>query len=302
MGRSAIVLAVLLAALAVAPSAASARERTPACVPTLGKSTYAYARLAGVPVNLTSLDVYRPGACRRAPRRLPVVLWIHGGGYRIGDKSNGARRKATLFTRRGILFISANYRLTRPGRPGSARWPAHFRDVAAAVGWVRAKIARFGGDPSRIAVLGHSAGADIVSNVTVDPRWLRERRLSLRAVRCAGPLDTEGFDKTRAGPRTRAQWTAALGNAPDYLRSTSATLIARRGTGIPPTITVVRGTPVRAAVQRAFAARLRSLGVPVTTILASRLTHAQVNSSIGAPGDRVMTPPLLRFLDRCFGR
>jgi len=305
MGRTAIVSAALGCTLALcggAPGLATARERTPACAPAQGKRTYAYARLPGVPVALTSLDLYRPSACRPAQRRLPVVIWVHGGGYRTGDKGNGAQRKATLFTRRGMLFVSANYRLTRPGRPGSARWPAHFRDVAGAVAWVRARIARLGGDPARIALLGHSAGADIVSNVTVDPRWLRERRLSLRAVRCAGPLDTEGFDKTRASARTRAQWTAALGNAPDYLRSTSATLIARRGTGIPRTITVVRGTPRRTAVQLGFASRLRSLGVPVTTIAAGGLTHAQVNSRIGAPGDRVMTPPLLRFLNRCFGR
>lgn len=77
--------------------------------------------------------------------------------------------------------------------------------------WTRSHIAARGGDPRRIALLGHSAGADIVSNVTANPTWLRERRLPLRAIRCTGPFDTAGFDKTRVpadGPE-QTQWRAA---------------------------------------------------------------------------------------------
>lgn len=119
-----------------------------------------------------------------------MVVWVHGGGYRIGDKANQVADKRRLFNARGWIFVSVNYRLTVAGVPGSAHYPDHFRDVAAAVAWVRRHIGARGGDRTRVALLGHSAGADIVSNVTVNPRWLRERRLSLRAVRCAGPLDT----------------------------------------------------------------------------------------------------------------
>ena len=92
----------------------------------------------------------------------------------------------------------------------------------------------------------------------------------------------------------------ALGNDPSYAVDTSATLLARAGRGIPPTITVVRGNGLRRSIEADYAARLRSLGVPAATIDASRrLTHAQVSRRIGAPGDQVMTPPLMAFLRGC---
>ncbi|HYP49130.1 MAG TPA: alpha/beta hydrolase [Thermoleophilaceae bacterium] len=292
-----------MAAGAGAAPAAGAPQGS--CTPASAPRTIAYKQISGVPANLTSLDVWAPRrSCRPGGRRSPVVLWVHGGAYQTGDKRNGVRNKVRAFNARGWVFVSVNYRLTRPGNPGSARYPDHFRDVAAAVAWTRAHISRSGGDPRRIALLGHSAGADIVSNVTTNPRWLRERRLSLRAVRCAGPLDTAGFDKTRAAHSAAQseQWRAALGNHPGYKSDTSATLLARAGTGIPRTITVVRGTNLRRSIQTAFADALRRARVRTSVIDASSLSHAEVSRRIGAPGDTVMTPPLMRFLGRCFDR
>ena len=66
--------------------------------------------------------------------------------------------------------MSVNYRLTSTGDLASAHYPDHYRDVTAAVAWTRAHIWSWGGDPDRIALLGHSAGADIVANViTIHP-------------------------------------------------------------------------------------------------------------------------------------
>ena len=96
------------------------------------------------------------------------------------------------------------------------------------------------------------------------------------------------------------QWRVALSNLPDYMTATSATLIARRGTGIAPAFTVYRGTPRRQRIETGFAERLRSLGVRTTLVDARSLNHAQVNNRIGAPGDTVMTPPLMSFLRGCF--
>ena len=222
-----------------------------------GAAHVPYERIAGVPQNLTSLDIWSPG---RGCGRAPVVMWVHGGGYRNGDKGNAVADKVRLFNRRGWIFVSVNYRLTRLRDPAGARYPDHYRDVAAAVAWVRAHIARHRGDPRRIALLGHSAGADIVSNVTVNPVWLAERRLSLRALRCAAPLDTEGFDKTRVrdDDRTALQWVLALGNNPNYKTDTSATLLVRPGRHIPSTFTVFRGLPLGARSRSASATRSRA--------------------------------------------
>lgn len=286
--------------LATAPAEAGAATKPCAKVPK-GKTT-AYKRVSGVARNLTSLDVYAPSSACRRGRKTPVVMWVHGGGYARGDKASQIARKVKLFTTKGWVFVSVNYRLTNPGAPRTARYPDHFRDVAAAVAWVRSNVSRSGGDHTRIALLGHSAGADIVSNVTTNNRWLKERKLSLRTLRCAGPLDTEGFDKAAAGRGERLQWRLALGNLPTYVRDTSAVNLVRRGAGIPRTITVVRGVPRRQAIQRRFAATLRAAGVGTTVIDARSLNHAQVNRNIGAAGDRVMTTPVMRFLSGCFAR
>ena len=136
----------------------------------------------------------------------------------------------------------------------------------------------------------------------MNPAYLAKHGQRLSALRCFAPLDTAGFDKPRASAREQVQWRVALGNQPGYRVLTSATLIARAGTGIAPALTVYRGTPGRQSIETGFAARLRSLGVPATLVDARTLTHGQVNQRIGAPGDTVMTPPLLRFLKGCLAR
>jgi acetyl esterase/lipase len=285
----------LTIAVGAGPAAAAAPQRGAACVPDAPRTT-AYRVLPGVARNLTSLDLYvPPRRCRRAAGA-PVVAWVHGGGYHRGDKAQQVADKVSLFTRRGWIFASVNYRLTRPRDPASARYPDHYDDVATAVTWLRRHVRGRGGNPRRIALLGHSAGADIVSNVAVDPQHLARHGQRLGALRCFAPLDTAGFEKPRASAREQVQWRSALGNQPGYRISTSATLIARRGTGIAPALTVYRGTPHRQLIETRFAARLRAIGVPVTLVDARSLSHGEVNRRIGAPGDKVMTPPLLRFL------
>jgi acetyl esterase/lipase len=258
----------------------------------------AYREIAGVDPGLTSLDVYTfDDACDA-----PVVVWVHGGGYRTGDKANNVRDKVLLAREHGWVLVSVNYRLTRPGEPGSAQFPDHYDDVAAAFAWVHDHASEYGGDPSRLALLGHSAGADIVANVVTEPRYLEAHGLALRDVACAGPLDTEGFDKVNAGAGERRLWEAALGNNPRYATETSATLLVEPGVGIPPVIGVVRGTERRQRIERGFLDALRDAGIEATEIDARALSHQEVNTRIGAPGDDVMTPPLVAFLDTCFAR
>lgn len=263
-------------------------------------TTVAYRTVAGFDPDATSLDVHAPvGACGA-----PVVIWVHGGGYHTGDKANQMRDKVRLAGEHGWILVSVNYRLTRLRDPASAHFPDHYQDVAAAVAWVHDHIADYGGDPARIALLGHSAGADIVANVVTNPRYLGEHGLSLTTVSCAGPLDTEGFDKVAAvgGDPTgeRLQWSDSLGNDSHYRTETSATRLVEPGIGIPETIGVVRGTPQRQRIERAYLAALDAAGIRTVTIDARGLSHNEVNTRIGAPGDTVMTPPLVSFLETCF--
>lgn len=285
---------------AVAPTTAEPAGGTPACAEPSLPTTVAYRDLPDVDPGLVSLDVHAPaGACG-----LPVWVWVHGGGYRTGDKSNRMADKVRLAREQGWILVSVNYRLTDPDDPTSARFPDHFDDVAAAVAWVHDTITRYGGDPDRIALFGHSAGADIVSNVATVPTYLQAHGLDLDALSCAGPLDTEGFDKAGAGAADpdgeRDQWQAALGNNPDYVAATSATLQVRPGIGIPPMIGVVRGTARRRQIEAAFLDTVRSTGVGAVAIDARTLTHGQVTSRIGQPEDTVMTAPVVAFLRDCF--
>jgi len=307
---AAVALALALASTAgcgssstgAAPTSPSSSATSPTrgCVSQARPTTVAYETIAGVDPDLTSLDIHAPASACGAP----VVVWVHGGGYQTGDKTNQMADKVRLFNGHGWILVSANYRLTKPGDPTSAQYPDHFHDVAAAVAWVHRNIAGYGGDPARVALLGHSAGADIVSNVADNPTYLAQQGLDLKAITCAGPLDTEGFDKATAGATDpdgeKAQWKVALGNQPGYLTSTSATLLVKRGIGIPPTIGVVRGSAQRRKIEIDYLAALRSAGIATTTIDAHSLSHQQVNQRIGAPGDTVMTAPLIAFLTSCF--
>lgn len=84
---------------------------------------------------------------------LPVVLFVHGGGFRIGDKAGGANVARTM-ARAGFIGAAMNYRLLP-----DARWPEGGEDVVAAVEWLRAHATTYGGDPARIVLIGTSAGA-----------------------------------------------------------------------------------------------------------------------------------------------
>ncbi len=98
------------------------------------------------------LDVYMPCGATHAP----VIVFAHGGAFVEGNKDRTDEIHANVgwyFTRNAVAFVNIEYRLA-PTHP----YPAAVRDVGAAVAWVRANIARMGGDPERIFVMGHSAG------------------------------------------------------------------------------------------------------------------------------------------------
>ena len=114
-----------------------------------------------------SLDVYAPDSTSFSP----VVVFIYGGGWKDGEKSQ-YRFVAAALAARGFLTVVPDYRLYP-----EVRFPVFLRDNAAAVAWTKANIARFGGDPRRIFLMGHSAGAYNVAMLTLDKRWLGEAGL-----------------------------------------------------------------------------------------------------------------------------
>ena len=101
------------------------------------------------------LDIYQPK--QRAADPLPVIVWIHGGGWRNGNKSSGSRLINFVATG-NYVGVSVGYRLS-----GESLWPAQINDCKAAIRWIRANAKQQGIDPKRIGVWGSSAGGHLVS-------------------------------------------------------------------------------------------------------------------------------------------
>lgn len=230
------------------------------------------------------------------------MVWVHGGGWRTGDKSNQVADKIALFNEAGYVFVSVNYRLTDTALPDAVVYPAHNEDVGAALGWLFEHADEYGGDAERIAVLGHSAGGAIVAAVATDESYLEAEGIELGTLGCVAPLDTEGFDvaaRIAGGGRTAALYSSVF---TDPARWTEASPISHVAADkdIPPMLLVERGAPQRRAMLADFVVALEAAEVPATVIDGSGLTHSEVNSQIGASGDTVMTPPLMSFLEDCF--
>jgi acetyl esterase/lipase len=157
------------------------------------------------------LDLYWPRKARRPAhvRRRAVVVWIHGGGWRKGDKRTGVRKKAELFTRRGYVFASVNYRLASapfdPDAPDPDRvmFPVQPEDVGAAVGWLQRHVASVGGDATNLVLIGHSAGAHLAALVAVDRSYVQQGNGEPDGIRGFVALDSPTFDVARdADPET----------------------------------------------------------------------------------------------------
>jgi acetyl esterase/lipase len=101
------------------------------------------------------LDIYQP--TKRNADALPAIVWIHGGGWRNGNKSSGARLTSFVATGK-YVGVSVGYRLS-----GESLWPAQIHDCKAAIRWIRANAKEHGINPDRIGVWGSSAGGHLVS-------------------------------------------------------------------------------------------------------------------------------------------
>ncbi len=156
------------------------------------------------------LDVYVP---TRPPRPLPVVMYVHGGGFAMLSKDTH-RVMAMAVARAGYLVFNINYR-QGPGH----RYPQPLEDACQALLWVRDHCAEYGGDPSRIALAGESAGGNLVTALAVACSWRRpepfarrvfDAGITLRAVVSTyGFLDLGHTGQYLAHPRM-CRWTKAL--------------------------------------------------------------------------------------------
>ena len=283
------------------PSATTGASSTEACRPPAGQRDVAYVDGGGP---LRRLDLYLPDDVGCAP--VPLVVWVHGGGWRTGDKANAMADKVVLWNDAGWAVASVDYRLTDTSVPVADRVvaPTHNEDVASAIGWLIDRADDLGIDPDHLAVLGHSAGAGIVAALATDPGYLDAVGLEPIDLGCVAPLDTEAFSIEAAvgtGPVLGKVYADAFGTDP--ARWTELSPLTHVGEApIPPLLLVTRGTPLRREIVGTFADAVEASGGRVTIIDLPTFSHEEVNKRIGDPTDGQLTPALQDFLTTCLTR
>ena len=215
------------------------------------------------------LDVYLP-ARTEGPK--PVLVFLYGGAWNDGDKSIYGFAGAALASR-GFVTVIPDYRLYP-----EVRYPAFLQDNAAAVRWAREHAAEFGGDPQRIVLMGHSAGAYNAAMLALDPRWLRETGVPPGAVKAwaglAGPYDFLPLDD-EATIRT-------FGGTADLPSTQPVNFVSADD---PPAFLATGAADERVAVRhtRTLASRLGAVGAEAQTRVYPDVGHVGLVLALAAP-------------------
>lgn len=260
-----------------------------------GPETFVYAVRDGSEPHLTSLDVMLPAGC--GP--VPVLVWVHGGGWRRGDKTDpSVVQKTALANGVGAALVSVNYRLSSPDN--EVRWPDHGDDVADALAWIAAEGPSHGLDPTRIALIGHSAGGHLVSIVATDPELRAAAGLDDGSLRCVIPIDTEGYDLGESAAMVSGLVSGAFGADPGVIAEASPVVqIARHGAPAANWLVLTRGGPARVATAAAFVDVVRAGGGEADLLHGGGYDHDEVNRAVGRTGELVVTPTVTGFLRTC---
>ncbi len=209
---------------------------------------------------------------------LPVIVFIHGGSWRSGDPEPYAY-VARNFAPAGYVVVSAGYRLGEAGR-----FPGMLQDGAAALRWVRDNIATHGGNPDRIAVMGHSAGAYNAKMLALDTQWLAAEGLGPDTIDAvigiAGPYDFLPLDSDST--------KAAFGHV-EPLESTQPIHHARPDA--PPTLLITGDADetVRPRNVPAMAQALTDAGMPesrVRTVTIPGMGHIPIVMALSTPFEK----------------
>lgn len=229
---------------------------------------------------LQKLDLVVPAGAKKTP----LLVFVHGGGWSIGDKRGAEATKVEHFGAQGWAVASLNYRLVP-----QARVEQQAADIASALAWLRANAAERDLDPDRIVLMGHSAGAHLVALVGTDTRYLKEAGVPLSAIRGEVLLDGAGYDiaaQMAGGFNPVApMYDAAFGKG--VARQKALSPIVHAGA---PNVTNWLILPVasRADSRRqseGLAEALRRAGDRATVTPVPDTSHGKLNRQLGTVGD-----------------
>lgn len=216
----------------------------------------------------------------------PVIVFVHGGGWFFGDRAERTEPYTKLgrrFASRGILTVVISYRLSP-----KHKHPAHIEDVSRAVAWTFANVEKYGGDKGRIHLMGHSAGAQLVSLAACDPRWLGKHELQpsqlAGVIAISGPFDVKHLGRSLFTNMVLV--VPAFGDDVKNWRDVSPA--THLGEGDPPPFLVAwaDGDPeILRHDGRLFATALQRRGVPVEVYETPYKGHFSVITDLGEEED-----------------
>lgn len=252
------------------------------------------------------LDIYTPET--PVDKKLPVMFWIHGGGWQAGDKSDVALKPKVLIER-GFVFVSTNYRLLP-----EVNMEDLIGDVAASLGWVHKNITKYGGDPERIFVGGHSAGAQLAALICIDDRYLKKSGVPFNVLKGCIPVDGDTYDIPKIIMTAEHRQTLyggqmftfghrqKFGNDPVKHVDFSAVTHVAKGKGIPPFLLLYfPGNPDTNAQANRLESVLKAAEIPARAFGKSDSNHSRLNDDLGKSDDPA-TLEFYKFLDGIVGK
>jgi len=266
-------------------------------------TTIEYKQINGIDSNLLSLDIYYNS---NLDIQKPVIIYVHGGGWSIGDKSSQIENKINLFRSLDYILISINYRLspfpydiTNLNR---IKYPDHNVDISDALLWVNENIWQYGGNKNKMALLGHSAGAHLVALTGTNGNFLESKGLSLSSIKGVAVIDTEGFDINEqiANGSNQNMYINAFGTDSTQNIEASPLYNVVNTISYPKFFIAKRGNSQRIGYANDFINILEANGVSVSQINGSIYDHSGINNAIGEPNETLITNALKDFLAECF--
>lgn len=241
------------------------------------------------------LDVHVPE--RDVEGLRPVMVLIHGGGWAKGDKARKdfMEPKTSWLLDAGYVVVSVNYRLSP-----AVRHPAHVNDVCTAIAWVQKSIRTYGGDPEKIYLLGHSAGAHLAALAGVDRRYQMAAEVDRSGIAGVILLDGAGYDIPRqvSGMRRislmRKMYREAFTLNPAVQRRASPVF---QVTSKPPPFLILHVARRADSGEQArlLAEALRAKGGRVEVISVPGESHRTINVDCGKRGEQT-TMAIEKFL------
>lgn len=216
------------------------------------------------------LDVWAPRIAKG--ETLPVVIFFYGGGWASGSRGDFGFAGAA-YAGQGFVAVVPDYRLVP-----SVRFPVFVEDGALAVKWARDNAARFGGDPKRITLAGHSAGGYNAAMLALDRRYLQQAGVDPKIIRAAaslaGPMDFYPFTEAR-GKAAFGAWAKPAETQPiNFARRDAPPMFLAHGSG---------DRVVYPHNSRNLARRLNELGAPATLRVYPGASHVDLVLALSRP-------------------